>query len=234
MKETLPQHPKNAGFTLVELLIGLAVSGILLTAVFAAFKSQQDSYLAQDQVVEMQENIRAGVGIMTQELRMAGYDPYYTGNIGIEAAASSNVAFTLVADSDGADNDGDGSTDETGETKAVVFNCYDAYGDGDLDIGMQEVSDVGNLAAWDEDHLIAEHFQALEFYYLDEEGNPTAVTDDIETVMISVLARSQQPDGSFNNTRTYTSASGAAWGPYDDHFRRRFQIVTVHLRNKDI
>ena len=64
----------NRGFTLVELLIALAVSGIIMTGIFSAFKTQQDSYLAQEQVAEMQQNLRASLYIMTREIRMAGYD----------------------------------------------------------------------------------------------------------------------------------------------------------------
>lgn len=223
MKDNLLQHQKSAGFTLVEVLIALAVSGILLASVLIAFKSQQDHYLAQDQVVEMQENIRAGVGNMIQELRMAGYDPYCSGKTGIVTADSTSVSFTLVSENDNQDNDNDGATDETGEISTITFNLYDAYSDGDTDIGRQEgVNAIG---------AIAENIDALEFYYLDADGDVTADTDEIKSIRISVLARSDQP-GDLKNTQTYTSASGATW-TCNDFFRRRFQIITVHLRNLD-
>ncbi|MCD6187012.1 MAG: prepilin-type N-terminal cleavage/methylation domain-containing protein, partial [Desulfuromusa sp.] len=59
----------HSGFTLVELLIALAISGVLMTAVYATFQAQQNSYLVQEQVAEMQQNIRAGMDIMVSELR---------------------------------------------------------------------------------------------------------------------------------------------------------------------
>ena len=223
---------KNAGFTLVEVLIALAISGILLGGVYTQFTSQQASYLAQDQVVEMQQNLRAGISYMTQELRMAGYDPYSAGTAGIKTANPTSVVFTYVADDDGLDNDnadGDNDTstgaDETGELQTVTFDLYDAYDDGDKDIGRQ----VGGIK-----RAIAENIENLEFRYLDADGAVVTDPNDIKTVQISILARAGKRDRKFSNNMTYTSASGAAWGPYNDGFRRRFQIITIYLRNMEI
>lgn len=219
----------NKGFTLVEVLITLAISGILMTSVYAAFQVQQDSYLAQDQVAEMQQNCRAGVGMLVYELRMAGYDVDQngdkTGTAGITVANPSDITFTLVADSDGDDNDGDGTTDELGELKTVRYDLYDAYGDGDNDLGRQ----VGAVK-----RAVAENIDALEFNYLDSAGTVTAAVANISTIQISILARAGNPDRKYNNTQTYTSASGdvvAPWGPVNDNFRRRFENVTVKCRN---
>jgi len=70
----MPLH-NATGFTLVELLIALVVASLVLAAVYSSLQSQHASYLAQDQVVEMQQNLRAAMNIMGRELRMAGYDP---------------------------------------------------------------------------------------------------------------------------------------------------------------
>lgn len=230
-KNILP-YRENAGFTLVEILIALAVTGILLAGVYAQVTSQQASYQAQDQVVEMQQNLRAGISYMTQELRLAGYDPYSSGTAGIETANSTSVVFTYVADDDGLDNDnadGDNDTDtgadETGELQTITFDLYDAYGDGDNDIGRQ----VGGVK-----RVIAENIEELEFRYLDSDGAVVTEPDDIKTVKISLLARVGRPDHNFSNSKTYTCASGDVWGPYNDGYRRRFQIVTIYLRNMEM
>ena len=217
----------NKGFTLIELLITLAISGVLMTSTYAAFQAQQDSYLAQDQVAEMQQNIRAGLDIMVHELRMAGYDVNQngtkTGTAGITAANISDITFTSVADADGNDNDSDGNVDEAGELKTVQYRLYDAYGDGDNDLGRQAGAAVVGA--------VAENIDALEFNYLDSSGVVTATLADIISVQISILARAGNPDRKFNNAQTYTTASGAVWGPFNDNFRRRFEIVTVKCRN---
>src|SRR4030043_620471 len=64
---------KRDGLTLIELLIALVLSSILIAALYRAFISQQKTYTVQDQVAEMQQNIRVAMGQMTKEIRMAGY-----------------------------------------------------------------------------------------------------------------------------------------------------------------
>jgi len=64
---------KEQGFTLVELLVAVAISLILLGAIFLTFKSQQDSYLMQDRISTMQQNLRAAMIMITKDLQMAGY-----------------------------------------------------------------------------------------------------------------------------------------------------------------
>lgn len=218
---------KNAGFTLIEILITLVISGILMTSVYAAFKAQQDSYLAQEQVAEMQQNIRAGMEILVRELRMAGYDVNRngskTGTAGITAANANNITFSSVVDGDGNDNNNDGTVDELGELRTIQYRLYDAYGDGDNDLGRQDgAAAIG---------AVAENIQAIEFQYLDSSGVVTATLPDIASVQISILARASQPDSNYVNNQTYTTASGVVWGPFNDNTRRRFEIVTVKCRN---
>ncbi|OQX13984.1 MAG: hypothetical protein BWK76_15375 [Desulfobulbaceae bacterium A2] len=68
-------HASNAfGFTLVELLITLVISGVALAGVYTIFVSQQRSYIVQDEVVEMQQELRATMEIVAREIRNAGRD----------------------------------------------------------------------------------------------------------------------------------------------------------------
>ena len=61
------------GMTLIELLVALTISGILVAGVYRTFISQQHTYTVQDQVVDMQQNVRLAINRMTRELRMAGF-----------------------------------------------------------------------------------------------------------------------------------------------------------------
>lgn len=63
----------NRGLTLIELLIALVVSSILIAAIYKTFISQQHSYTVQEQVVDMQQNVRAAINKMVREIRMAGF-----------------------------------------------------------------------------------------------------------------------------------------------------------------
>lgn len=64
---------KRNGLTLIELLLALVLSSILIAVLYRAFISQQKTYTVQDQVAEMQQNVRVAMGQMTKEIRMAGY-----------------------------------------------------------------------------------------------------------------------------------------------------------------
>lgn len=72
----------SSGFTLVEILVTLGLVGIVSAAMYKTFQIQQHSYMIQEQVVEMQQNVRAAMDIMVQDIRMAGYDPKATGTFG--------------------------------------------------------------------------------------------------------------------------------------------------------
>jgi len=68
------------GITLIELLVALTISGILVAGVYRTFVSQQHTFTVQDQVVDMQQNVRLAINRMTRELRMTGFGGGGTGN----------------------------------------------------------------------------------------------------------------------------------------------------------
>ncbi len=63
----------DQGFTLAELLIAMAISLVIMGAIFLTFKSQQDSYVIQDQVTATQQNLRSAMYMLTRDIQMAGY-----------------------------------------------------------------------------------------------------------------------------------------------------------------
>jgi prepilin-type N-terminal cleavage/methylation domain-containing protein len=86
----------NRGFTLVELMIALFIGGIVMASVVTSFQSQQKTYLAQDQVVEMRQNARVAMDMLVRDIRMAGHDPHRLG-AGITDAADTVIQFTRPA-----------------------------------------------------------------------------------------------------------------------------------------
>ncbi len=64
---------KNRGFSLVEFLVVLVISSILVAALYRTFIGQQKTYTVEDQVVDMQQNIRLSTSQMIRNIRMAGY-----------------------------------------------------------------------------------------------------------------------------------------------------------------
>lgn len=60
------------GLTLIELLIVLVISSILIAGIYRTFIGQQHTYTVQEQVVDMQQNVRMAINQMVREIRMAG------------------------------------------------------------------------------------------------------------------------------------------------------------------
>lgn len=103
------------GLTLVELMIAVAISGIIMAAVYQMFIGQRKAYSLQNEIAEMQQNVRASEHMMIREIRMAGYEvsdmyigsdvpgePFTDGEKdAFEEATSQSIAFTSDVDSDG-------------------------------------------------------------------------------------------------------------------------------------
>ena len=62
------------GLTLIELLVGLVICAIVVAGIYRLFISQGKAYVVQDQVVEVQQNVRSAMEIMLRDLRMTGFD----------------------------------------------------------------------------------------------------------------------------------------------------------------
>jgi type IV pilus assembly protein PilW len=121
---------KKNGFTLIEMLIVVTVSGILLAGVYKTFISQQKTQMIQEQVSEMQQNIIGGIGQLTKELKMAGsggnifsvFDNV-NGFTNIITPASNSITF-VVADKVGvlAENASKGEKKLSITNAVAVFN----------------------------------------------------------------------------------------------------------------
>ena len=78
-----------AGFTLVELMVAIAVIGIVTSQILAVFTSQHRTYVAQERVVGTQQDARLVADMILMEVRMAGFMVPVVGGISsIDGGAS--------------------------------------------------------------------------------------------------------------------------------------------------
>ncbi len=235
---------RKGGFTITELLVAMVISGIVMAGIYTTYYTQQKSYATQEQVVAMQQNLRAATYFMEREIRMAGCDPTQNANAGVATANSNTINFTLDitgGESDGVDNDNDGVTDEAdeeeygdGDTGDTNENVTYALGDGDGD-GDNDLLRNGNI--------VAENLDAVNFVYLDEastqidddgNGNVTTSISEIRSVQITVVARTDREDlqHKYTDTSSYTNQQGTViLAAQNDHFRRRLLTTTIKCRN---
>lgn len=88
----------DKGFTLVELLVGLGLAAMVLALIFSFFFNFSRSSTAQNAAAAAQQNARAGVDYMVQELRLAGLDPLKEAGAGIEAILADGSYIRFTAD----------------------------------------------------------------------------------------------------------------------------------------
>ena len=63
----------SKGVTLIELLIAMLISAILIAGIYRTFIHQQKTYATQEQVADMQQNVRVSINRMMREIRMTGF-----------------------------------------------------------------------------------------------------------------------------------------------------------------
>jgi len=73
---------RDAGFTLVEMLIAMAVMLIILGGVFQAFNPAQGSYQTQPEVADMQQRLRVGTDRLYNGIVIAGAGIYSGAAVG--------------------------------------------------------------------------------------------------------------------------------------------------------
>jgi prepilin-type N-terminal cleavage/methylation domain-containing protein len=235
---------RQAGFTLTELLIGLAIGSVMMAAIFGFYVNEQRHVAIREQVAAMQQSGRIGMAMLAREIRMAGYDPTRVGNTGVVTdlpAASGLPGFPI---------DYAVSTDiiafsiDINEDGVIVSN--DANLDGLIDAEEQEEFAYrlnnntlerfqppagGNPAAW---LPVTDHIEALNFVLLDAASNVTTDPLAARSVQITLLARTENSDAKYVDTNVpYENRQGTDICPSctGSHYRHLLLSTVVTPRN---
>jgi type IV pilus assembly protein PilW len=190
----------NKGFTLIELMVAMAISTIVLSGIYALFHKQVATHNTERLVVSMQQNVRAAVSFMERDIRMARYDPAGSGLFTIATANRARLQFlsdTTVED--GVVSDGENIT-------YALDNDADENGiaDGTPCDLVRIVNDAAEPTGWRTD-VVARNIDALNFDYFDTSVNPVnplidqtvspwqvpaGQIADIQSIRVSIVARS--------------------------------------------
>lgn len=238
---------RNKGFTLVELLVGLAMASIVMAAIFLSYQAQVSGKISEEVTLDMQQAGRAALALMTRDLRMAGCDPKGTANAGFVTADVNRVRFTydLRSDPDPPDHplgtkESDGDLDDPGE--GVGYGISSTSGNlGRENFDPEIPSHTGGLQP------LVRNADWLNFVYLDADGAPIATPvanlDDIRSVEITFVVRGAEPNRGmlrtfedntvYKNQQPTGSSAYATWTPTGaaKKFRRMQFTTTVQCRN---
>lgn len=172
----------RSGFTMAELLVVCAVTGLVLGGLMMILIQGNQIYLAGSGQVEAQQAARAALERMAQDIQPAGYDPQGLAGqaplacpwdpiVGASPGFGVPTATTLTVQND---NDGDGCI-QAGER--IWYNL------SGTNLQRQDFSaDAVPLT-------IIGGVQALTFTYLDIDGNATANTALIRSVDIQLTTQ---------------------------------------------
>jgi type IV pilus assembly protein PilW len=166
---------RKTGFSLIELLAGILISAVILAGLYSVFFSQQQAFSAQEQIAEMNQNIRAALDLMSREIRLAGYKTSTSTFNGIATATSDSIRILadLNQDGDVADDNEDITYTYNSSPKQICRNG----------VGLP----------------VADNITSLSFQYTLKDGSVTSAPADladIRKITVSITARTTRPDRS--------------------------------------
>ncbi|KAF0157563.1 MAG: hypothetical protein FD159_1377 [Syntrophaceae bacterium] len=204
---------KHKGFTLIELMIAMAVGLVLLAAVYSVFILQNKELNKQEQIAVMQGNARMAMDMMIKDIMMAGYAGYNSTIIltrcvgtttatnapcvGVTVANANTISFAMDVNDDSNSGSADGDRDDANENIT-----YDLYTSGGVQVLGRKSSTSANKQP------VVENVSALVFSYLPATGT-TSTTNlaNIRRIQISVTTRTANIDLNTGNYLYYNLIS---------------------------
>ncbi len=232
----------RAGFTLIEILMALAIGSMIVAAAYTVYIAQLRGQAVQAASLELQQGLRTAIQTMANEIRMAGVDP--TGKAGAEilVAERSRLRFTMDIDDPYGTGRYDGEI--SGPNEDVLYAVSARTGS----LGRQTFrpDDDGERTRTGGLQPVLNDVDVLDFVYLDALGNILSETDlkdasgreRIRQVQVTIIARYEQkrhllPAG-HGDGRIYRNLSGEALNggkQFANSFRRQKMSAAVSLRN---
>ena len=225
MDTTTSRHFRERGFTLVELLIAIAISGLIMSALFAFFWTQENTANTQQGIALMQGDLGGAAQMLSQDIRMARLNPleneqlshancgqnfkasfqsgvnFNNGTCSIPTAVSTdatNLAFV-------SDRDVDGKISGTDTPLEQIAYRFQPAGAGALSGRLERYNPSSGIDTWPD---VMQNIDGLEFLYqLDNNVftcKPTAAQlNAIQAVWVTILARGELAQKRYRNTENY-------------------------------
>ena len=180
------------GFSLVEMLIAMAVGMAVLGAMYGVFNIQSKALGNQEEIVAMQQSVRAGMDMMAREIGMAGYNPAEATLVGV---TYDTTQLRIMADLNG--------DTETGAANEDI--AYKYYNSSEYPYQIKRKTGGGDFQPF------VENVQFFNFEYLKSDGITSATTSaEVRQIRITIKGRTAKPDSSYTTNggyRTYTLTS---------------------------
>ena len=173
------KNDERQGFTLVEVLLALALSSLTIGAIYSIYVSQVRNQVVRENILDMQQQARAALDLVSRELKMAGYDPRGVNRDQL----GGNDFYGVTVDSTKliikADLNGNGIP--TNSNESIVFS-HDAS-----TLTLRRDTGGGRQP-------LGESIEAFSLKYFDGEGKPTTQSENVRQVELSITARTEKAD----------------------------------------
>jgi prepilin-type N-terminal cleavage/methylation domain-containing protein len=190
---------RQAGFTLVELLVSLVLSSVIMLATYSVYRVQMHTGKVQENRLVAQEYARNVVDMMVREIRNAGYAPTGAPCAVVVSADAETIQFRYDANGNNVCTDPD--EDITYSYVTIGSGCAPGFGD---------ITRNGNGNPLTECNVTN-----LDMRYFRQDGTeitrPVAAGDlpNIQRVLITLTVQSKNPDGVFGGQLNATMTSNA-------------------------
>jgi len=176
------QTPSREGFTLIEMVVALGLSLVTVSAVYSLYISELRAQNVREDRLEMQQQARVVIDVVSRELLMAGYDPRGVNN----DVDLTNDFQGMTYDSGRliikADLNGNGLIADANESIMFVYDPKTHT--------LRRNTGGGNQP-------FGENIESFLVEYFDQSGNPTVHSASIQQVKITVTARTEYPDPNY-------------------------------------
>jgi hypothetical protein len=208
-------------------MVAVFLTGLAVIVIYLGYTSFYQSADTQEQIIEMQQNLRIGMYMIEKDIRRAGMEEEEDEFAGFENAEESSVRFNmdlwgddgasaenfatldaLDGTTDGVIEDLTGDGDVADEDERLTYKLEDNDGDGLLDLVVTDENDAV-------DRIIITGVDALNIVYLDEDEGDTL-----------------DPDATPDDPATGRLPGGLAAGDLDDIYSVQIAMV-VRTTNED-
>lgn len=190
------ERDRSSGFTLIEVLVTIAMISIFMAAAMAVLVPLSRSYTTTEVASSAQQVVRMAVEFMANDIRLAGLDPLQQADAGLQEANATSIRFTcdrvnVVA----------GDTEANGEIDNDNFENISYYYEAatnSLNLRLYSGAPVQTT------QQLVNNVTNLEFRYFDETGAVTGDLDLIRSVQISMTVEEDAGPGD-TIERSYTT-----------------------------